>query len=156
MKKIFLSLLSLMAILSYAQKSNFKIGTHLGLPINGTENSSKFSTGLDATYLYDLSEKFSLGATTGFTTFFGKKFNDQFTYPNVTVIPITLSSEYSLFNNFKLGADVGLVIGASNIDNGYFYYHPKLIYGFDKIEFQAGFRSFIDYQTLNFGVFYKF
>lgn len=156
MKNLFFAVFGFVSLMSYAQNNSFKAGAHLGLPVNGTEDFAKLSTGIDLTYLYAFSEKFSMGATTGFTTFLGKRINEQFTSPDVTVIPLAVSTEYKLFHNFRVGADVGVVLGVGNIDNGYFYYHPKVVYGFNKIDLQLGYRSFIDFQTLSFGFAYKF
>lgn len=168
MRKIILSAIALMAFgFANAQEGHFKIGAHTGLVLGDLKDSYSANLGIDVAYLWNVADKFSVGATTGYTTYFSKtyKYNDGFTSfeikgDNAGFIPLAGTAQYSLTDNLFVGADLGYAIYAgSGSGDGGLLYQPKFGYQNEKIELFAAYKGISDDLTLssiNIGFNYKF
>ncbi|MRX67743.1 hypothetical protein SAMN06265349_105116 [Flavobacterium resistens] len=169
MKKIILSAVAVMAFsFANAQEGHFKIGAHVGIPLGDAGDAYSVNLGADAAYLWNVSDKFSAGATTGYTTFIGKSQHYDFgmglsgdlTAPNAGFIPIAGTAQYSLTENLFVGGDLGYAIYAGSGDaDGGFLYQPKFGYQNPKIELFLAYKSISNDGTLsslNLGFNYKF
>jgi hypothetical protein len=170
MKKITLSIIAVLAFgFANAQEGNFKVGAHIGLPLGDIEETTSLNLGLDVAYLWKISDVFSVGATTGYTTYLAKEQTidtgmGEVTYKGDSVgyIPLAATAQYSLTENLFVGADLGYAIYAGSEDGaeGGFLYQPKFGYQTEKIELYVGYKGIsVDEATassINLGFNYKF
>jgi hypothetical protein len=147
MKKLVLSaVIALVAFTANAQDGTFKIGINVGVPSGDVSEAYSLNGGLDLAYLFDVSDKFQVGAATGFNNFFGKTIETTtlgVNPVNFALVPVTFSQEiddaqfipvaaaarYKVVDELYLGADVGYALGLGDVDGG-FYYRPRLGYDF--------------------------
>jgi hypothetical protein len=168
MKKIFLSAIAVMAFgFANAQDGHFKVGAHVGFVLGDLKDSFSTNFGADVAYLWNVADKFSVGATTGYTVYIPKSYNynDGFgpyriKNPTAGFIPVAGTAQYSILDNLFVGADLGYAIyAASGSGDGGILYQPKIGYQNDKIEVFASYKAISDDATLsslNIGFNYKF
>jgi len=173
MKKI---VLAAIAVLTFgwanAQDGKFKVGVHAGLPMGDFKDFYSVNLGLDAAYMWEVADKFSVGATTGFSTYLAK----EHTYTglvmtpfptlteikvkgkNASFIPVAGTAQYSLTDKLFVGVDLGYAISVGEGDGG-FLYQPKFGYQNEKIELYASYKGISNegsISSLNLGFNYKF
>lgn len=168
MKKIFLSAIAVMAFgFANAQDGHFKVGAHAGVVLGDLKDSYTANLGVDVAYLWNVADKFSVGATTGYTAYVPKSNSYDYGYghfeiksPNAGFIPVAATAQYSITDNLFVGADLGYAIYASSGDgDGGVLYQPKFGYQNQKIELFASYKAISDDATLsslNIGFNYKF
>lgn len=165
MKKIILSLLAVFAFgAAQAQDGGFKAGINLGIPMGDISDSYSFTVGLDVAYMWEISDKFSAGVTTGYAHYFGKTvefFEIEIDLDDAGFIPLAGTAQYSITDNIFVGADLGYAIGISPDGNdGGFLYQPKVGYQAEKFEVFAGYKGIsVDggtFSSVNLGFNYKF
>ncbi|MEN2402941.1 hypothetical protein GKZ90_0024355 [Flavobacterium sp. MC2016-06] len=173
MKRFLLSAIAVMAFgFVNAQNGHFKIGAHTGLPIGDASDLFTINLGVDAAYLWNLGDKFSAGATTGYTIYSGKRETYNYggmSYENkikdASFIPVAGTAQYSINNNLFVGLDLGYAfflgqnsVGATDTGGGVLF-QPKFGYQNNKIELFATYKSISDdrsLSSLNIGFNYKF
>ncbi|MCC9061542.1 outer membrane protein [Flavobacterium piscisymbiosum] len=168
MKKIILSAIAVMAFgFANAQEGHFKVGAHTGFILGDLKDSYSVNLGVDAAYLWNVADKFSVGATTGYTTYLSKKTTVDTPFgsfeiegDNAGFIPVAATAQYSLTDNLFVGADLGyaIYVGSGEGDGGVLY-QPKFGYQNEKIEIFASYKGISDDLTLssiNLGFNYKF
>ncbi|OMQ10142.1 hypothetical protein [[Flexibacter] sp. ATCC 35103] len=168
MKRIFLSLVAIMAFgFANAQEGNFKVGAHVGVPLGDAKDGFSVNLGVDVAYLWKVTDKFSAGATTGYTTFLAKtyRYNDGFTSFELKgdpagFIPVAGTAQYSLTNDLFVGIDLGYALYVANgNEGGGFLYQPKFGYQNQKIELYAAYKAIsndVTFSSVNLGFNYKF
>ncbi|GGE31749.1 outer membrane beta-barrel protein [Psychroflexus planctonicus] len=164
MKKLFISLCVLCASYSmHAQSLN--LGINAGLPMGDTGDFYTFGAALDANYLWEISEDFSLGGTTGFLYAFGDSFDTAggtFDVENAGYIPLAAAARYSLSEKIVVGTDVGYAIGvAPSGSDSAFYYAPKAQYAFSEtmsgvLSYRSVSVSGVSFDLLTFGIEFQF
>lgn len=133
MKKLFLSLV--LVAFGYTANAQFNAGVNLGLPLGDSSDFSSFVVGAELNYLFDISEEFKVGPSVGYNHFFGKEVAG--TKVNSSIIPIAAAARFNASEQFVLGADLGVGIGASNVEGSGFYYRPMVGYNVsDKLMLQ--------------------
>lgn len=103
-----------------------------GLPIGDASDFTSFSISFDFSYLWETSETFDAGLTTGLIYVFGKDWDDgPFTIEvdDGQFLPIAAAGRFHASEDVSLGADVGYALGINEGNNGGFYYRPLLEYG---------------------------
>lgn len=131
MRKILVFGCMLLMGVSLQAQEGFNLGINLGLPVGDASDFSSFSLGVDANYLWNVSESLDVGVATGFTNAFGKTFEilgEEFDAEDVQFIPIAAAGRYHVTDKFRAGADVGYAIGINDGNDGGFYYRPILAY----------------------------
>ncbi len=120
--------------------------------------------GVDAAYMWTVSDQFSAGAYAGYTTFLGKTVDEgpfEIKTDDVSFVPVGGTAQYSVADNVFIGLDLAYAINASgdNNDSG-FLYQPKVGYQMDKFEFYLGYKGIsvndATAAALNVGFNYKF
>jgi hypothetical protein len=170
MKKIILTVAAVF-VLSFAnaQDGGFKVGINAGLPMGDIKDSYSLSVGLDIAYLKSFSDKFQAGLTTGYAHYLGKSETVDLGFGLTATadtedggfIPLAATAQYSVSENFFVGADLGYAIGVSPSENkGGFLYQPKVGYQTEKFELYAGYKGIsVDggtFSSVNLGFNYKF
>lgn len=169
MKKIILTVAAVFAFgFANAQDGQFKIGAHVGLPMGDIKDGSSLNLGADVAYVWNLADKFKVGATTGYTSYLGKTITEDYGFGSIEYkteasgfIPVAGTAQYSLSDKFFVGTDLGyaIYVGKGEGDGGV-YYQPKFGYQTEKIELYAGYKGIsVDggtYSSLNLGFNYKF
>jgi hypothetical protein len=165
MKKIFLTVAAIFAFgLASAQNGKFKAGVNLGLPLGDIKDSYTMAIGVDASYMWSVSDKFQAGITTGYSHYLGDSMTvlgTKFDIDDAGFIPVAGSLQFSVTDNVFLGADLGYAIGMSPDGNdGGFLYQPKLGYQTDKIEVYGAYKGIeVDggtFSSINLGINFKF
>lgn len=136
MKKLFLfAAIAVMGIATVNAQGGFKVGANMALPVGDAGDISTFSIGLDAAYLFEVSEKFAVGGATGFTNAFGDTFRvlgTDIDYDDVQFIPVAAAARFYPADKFYVGADLGYAIGINDGNDGGFYYRPRVGYNFNE------------------------
>lgn len=143
---------------------NLGVGLTGGIIIGDLEDSYSSNLGVEAVYLFGLTDRISIGASTGFTNYFG----DDITVEGITVgvddaqfILLTGCVRFSPFPKFFVGGDIGYAIGINEGNDGGFYASPRANYLIaDKFIVNTGYRL-IDLESeslgaIQFGFGYKF
>lgn len=137
MKKISLLALGLFASLNYAQ-SQFSVGAHIGIPMMDVSDVSSLNLGANISYLHTLSPSFKIGAASGYSHFFVKKFGTDAGY-----IPIAAKGQYIIpKSKFFIDLDLGYAISIRNEGKGGFYTYPKVGYQLGSGELYLGLQTF--------------
>tara|TARA_R110002124_G_scaffold131268_2_gene293469 strand:- start:7180 stop:7695 length:516 start_codon:yes stop_codon:yes gene_type:complete len=166
MKKIMIFATALMiSLTAFSQDKKIKIGAFGAIPMGDTKDVSKTGFGIDATYLIEVSDKFDLGFTTGFSFFAGKKVkilnNDNsvstLKYANAKYIPITGAVRFNATDKLYIGTDIGYAIGIGDDVKGGLHYKPRIGYQItDLIGINMSYTGLKvkggTWKTLNFGV----
>lgn len=167
MKKVILAVIAVMAFgFANAQEGQFKVGVHAGMPMGDASDFFSVNLGLDAAYLWKVADKFSVGATTGFSTYLAKEHTLDFGFgvsanvkgDNYSYIPVAGTAQFSLTDKFFVGADLGYAISVGEGDGG-FLYQPKFGYQNEKIELYAAYKGISNegsISSINLGFNYKF
>ena len=153
MKKLLLCAAFAVFAFSNVNAQNFNVGVNLGLPMGDIKDYSSLNIGVEANYLWQVSEEFDAGILAGYTTFLGKDGADALGY-----LPIAAAGRFNVSDDFTIGADLGYAIGVnpSGIDSG-FYYSPKLQYGVsESIDIVLAYKGIsvnsVNESSLNIGV----
>ena len=167
MKKLLLTAVAVFAFgFANAQDTQFKIGANVGLPLGDFKDSYSLAAGLDVAYLWEVSDAFKVGATTGFGTFSGKTtdysvggYSFSVKVPSFNYIPVAATADFAVSDNLFLGADLGYAINASSDGGeGGFLYQPKFGYNAEKFQVYLGYKGISNNGTLsslNLGFAYK-
>lgn len=136
MKK--LCLVALVAIFSYSSvnaQGSITGGLHVGIPSGDISDFASLNIGADLSYLFEVSDGFEAGFTTGYTHFIGKEstfdFGDggSFTVEaeDFGFIPVAGTARYSFSDQIFGAVDLGYGV-STNGGTGGFYYQPKVGY----------------------------
>lgn len=152
MKKVILVFaLAMFAYTANAQSGKFNLGVNLGLVTGDADVVSSFAGGVEANYLFSVSDNFDFGPSVGFVNFFGK---DNF--DDASFMPLAGAARFKASEEFTLGADLGYGVGISPDGNdGGFYYRPMVGYNVsDKVMLQATYSgiSVNNATWANFGI----
>lgn len=144
-----------------AQEGGFKLGAHVGLPMGDIKDFYSLNLGIDATYMFEVADKFVVGPTLGYSNYIGKDLGFGFKTVNVNLVPIAASAQFSLSDNIFLGTDLGYgLLLADGVSEGGVYFLPRAGYQTEKIEVSLGYKSTSieggSYSSLNLGFAYKF
>jgi Outer membrane protein beta-barrel domain len=134
MKKLLM--IALISMLGYQANAQFSAGVWGGLPIGDAGDIATFSLGVDLTYLFDVSEDFGVGPTTGYSHSFGDSVDTGFgtyDYDDSQFIPIGAAGRYSFSDAFAIGVDLGYALGLNDGNDGGFYYAPKAQYSVSEL-----------------------
>ena len=144
---------------------HFGVGLNGGITVGDYEDIYSSNIGLDLFYLYGLSNRFLIGGSTGFASYFGKEINlagiGTIDYDDAQFIPLAASLRFSPFKNFIAGADIGYAFGINEGNDGGFYASPRATYMLNgRFPLFVGYRL-IDLDeaslgSLQFGLGYKF
>lgn len=109
-------------------QGNFNVGVNLGLPTGDVSDAYTFALGLEANYLFEVSETFEVGPSISFSNFFGDEVGG-FEFEDASFLPIAAAARFAAGDSFTLGADLGYAVGLSPDGNdGGFYYRPMVGY----------------------------
>lgn len=156
MKKIILTTVVLFAFgFANAQSGAFKLGAHVGLPTGDIKDGSSVNLGADVAYTWSVAEGLDAGITTGYSAYLAKGSGDTAGF-----IPVAATAQFTLTNNWFIGADLGYGIGVnpSGIDGG-FLYQPKFGYQMEKAGVYVSYKGISvtggTYSSVNLGVNFK-
>ena len=157
MKKSFLTILVLLSLCFevQAQQEGLRLGTHIGLPMSDASDVSSFHLGVDASYLFDVTENLAVGAATGYSTFFSKNDFDNYSY-----VPVAASVRGAFSWSIFYTADLGYAVALEDGAKGGLYYQGKLGWAFGKVDvfgfYKGIFEDDASLDAIGAGVAYKF
>ncbi len=145
-KLLFFAALFVMGVTSMNAQGQFRAGVSGGLPIGNAGDFSTFAIAIDLGYLFEISDKFDAGVTTGYSHSFGENVDlgplGSFSVDDVQFIPIAGSARFEVAPSFILGADLGYAVGINDGNDGGFYYSPRAQYGISEaIDIVVAFRG---------------
>lgn len=123
MKKLLFLVAIVAASFTANAQGQFNVGVNLGLPVGDASNVSSFAFGVEANYLFEVSDEFKVGPTASYVHFLGKDSG-----PSTSHLPLGGAARYSVSDEFVVGADLGLALGMSNASGSNFYYRPMVGY----------------------------
>lgn len=140
MKKLFCYVLVLagLSFTAQAQQKGLRLGAHAGIPLSDASDVASFNLGVDASYLFDVTENIALGPATGYSTFFSKEDFENYSY-----LPIAVSARGAFSWSIFYTADVGYAAALEQDAKGGLYYQAKLGWAFGKLDV-FGFYKGID------------
>lgn len=120
----------------YVDRSSFKAGVNVGIPVGDASDFSSFSLGLDLGYHWGVSELVDVGVVSGFINAFGDSSTldggalgqIDVDFPDIQFIPVAAAFRLYPTYEFKLGADVGYAVGVNEGNDGGFYWRPVIGY----------------------------
>jgi hypothetical protein len=161
MKKVVLVVaFALIGFVVQAQEG-FKIGVNAQLPVGDAADVYSFGLSLDLLYMFEVSESFDIGITTGFSNAFLKSEFKDFGDP-AQFIPIAAAARFKASEDFSIGADLGYALGINEGNDGGFYYRPMV--GYDVSEMAQLTLSYsgvsvkdadFTFSTINLGVLFS-
>jgi hypothetical protein len=137
MKKLLLmGAFALLGGVAQAQEG-FRLGGHIGAPLGDAADAASVTIGIDAAYMWNITKGLDIGATTGYSHFFGKDNVDDFGF-----IPIAASGKYT-FSKVPLfvGLDLGAAISTRDYINSGLYVAPRVGYQLKNTELYLGFQN---------------
>ncbi|MDO6812424.1 outer membrane beta-barrel protein [Tenacibaculum soleae] len=123
MKKLLFLVAVVAASFTANAQGQFNAGVNLGLPVGDASNVSSFAFGVEANYLFEVSDEFKVGPTASYVHFLGK---DGLDAPSF--LPLGGAARYSVSDEFVVGADLGLALGMANASGSSFFYRPMVGY----------------------------
>ncbi|SIQ34145.1 hypothetical protein SAMN05880574_110104 [Chryseobacterium sp. RU37D] len=135
-KLLLLGAFALLGGLMQAQEG-FRLGGHVGAPLGDASDAASFTIGVEAAYMWNITKGLDIGATTGYSHFFGKDNADDFGF-----IPIAVSGKYK-FDKLPLFVemDLGAAISTRNYINSGLYIAPRVGYQMKNAELYLGFQN---------------
>lgn len=135
-KLLLLGAFALLGGLAQAQEG-FRLGAHVGAPLGDASDAASVTLGIDAAYMWNITKGLDIGATTGYSHFFGKDNVDDFGF-----VPIAASGKYR-FSKIPLfvGLDLGAAISTKDYINSGLYIAPRVGYQVKNIELYLGFQN---------------
>lgn len=127
MKKLLFLVAVVAASFTANAQGQFNAGVNLGLPVGDASDTSSFAFGIEANYLFEVSDEFKVGPTASYVHFLGKEFSG-IDYPSTSFLPLGGAARYSVSDEFVVGADLGLALGMSNASGSSFFYRPMVGY----------------------------
>ncbi|OCK42301.1 hypothetical protein BA195_11810 [Tenacibaculum soleae] len=123
MKKLLFLVAVVAASFTANAQGQFNAGVNLGLPVGDASDTSSFAFGIEANYLFEVSDEFKVGPTASYVHFLGK---DGLDAPSF--LPLGGAARYSVSDEFVVGADLGLALGMANASGSSFFYRPMVGY----------------------------
>ena len=143
MKKLcFVALVAIFSFGSIYAQGGFSGGLHLGIPSGDVSDFTSLNVGVDVTYLFEVSDGFEAGITSGYTHFIGKDTTIDFggegsftsQVEDFGFIPLAGTARYGFSDQIFGAVDLGYGI-STNGGTGGFYYQPKVGYNGETIDF---------------------
>ncbi len=130
-KFILCTLVALIGNFSINAQGLLNIGAGGGIPVGDAGDLTTFAIAVDLGYLFDLSDDFQAGATTGYHHYFG----DEITSGSFTVdiddiqfLPIAASGRFNASDQIYLQGDIGYALELGEGGDGGLYYRPTFGY----------------------------
>ncbi|MGB5982660.1 MAG: outer membrane beta-barrel protein [Nonlabens sp.] len=166
MKKILLTaVIALCGLgLANAQEGSIYAGLNVGLPIGDFGDSHTFGIGVEAGYLYPVSESLMVGGNVGFMSFSGDEVDlgplGSVEIDAINYVPIAATAIYSFGDSgFGVGADVGYALALDDVADGGLMYEPKAVFNTETLMFSLGYQTVadvVDLSSIQLGAAYKF
>jgi len=148
MKKVFLAATFVVASFmgAYAQPAEgfkFGAGVRASLPIGDFSDTHSFGIGAELQGEYGISDMISAVATTGYSSFFGKKISGtDVKFDNVGYVPILVGARVYPSTNFFIGAQLGYGLLTGNGDSeGAFNYQPQVGYNAETFQIALNYNG---------------
>jgi len=140
MKKLLLSVLVLVGfcIKAQAQQEGFRLGAHAGIPLSDASDVSSAHLGIDASYLYGVTDRLAIGVASGYSTFLGKDDFDGYSF-----VPVAASLRGGYGDSIFYTADFGYALALTDDAEGGFYIQPKLGWTNSRID------AFVFYKSIS-------
>ncbi|SMC79002.1 hypothetical protein [Moheibacter sediminis] len=127
MKKLVLSMMvAVLGLTTANAQEGLKASAHIGAVVGDATEVFGFNIGADATYLYPVMDNLHIGGKVGLEMFSGKSIPDSNAkYKGLTLIPVTVSAQFDITEEFFAAADLGYALSINNDYDGGFYFMPK-------------------------------
>lgn len=139
MKKLLITALLVFTVLNASGQNSLNFGLGLGFPMGDSGENQIIAVNFDVSYLWEVSEQFDAGLTSGFLHSFGDSQDVgggviMVDTPDVSFLPIAGAARFNVSEDFSIGADLGYAVGISpDVNDGGFYYAPKAQYAISEL-----------------------
>src|SRR5690606_38788563 len=107
-------------------QEGLKGGAYVGIPSGNSTDYFGMNYGVFAAFHYPIFENLHLGATVGLDLFSGKSIpGTNYKNKGFTLIPIDVSGQFNLSDEFFATADLGFALSLSKDYTGGFFFQPK-------------------------------
>ena len=114
----------------------YKRQANIGLPVGDVSDFTGIAYGIEANYLFSVSDQFEVGPSVSLAGYTGKDYENTFAGVTVeiegegfTYLPIAAAARFNASEQFTVGLDLGYAIGISPDGNeGGFHYRPLVGY----------------------------
>jgi opacity protein-like surface antigen len=148
MKKLCLvALVAMFSITTINAQGNINVGVNAGIPTGDVSDFYSFVVGVEANYLFEVSDQFQVGPTVSFVQFFGESIElgdfGGVDVEDASFLPIGGAARYNASEKIVLGLDLTYAVGISPDGNdGGFQYRPMFGYNVsEKIMLQASYSG---------------
>lgn len=149
-KLLFIAMLALGFSTVNAQEGSFNVGANLGFATGDVSDAYSLVLDLEANYLFDLSDEFSVGPSLSYVTFIPKSDYNDF-LEAVSFLPIDAAIRYNASEQFTIGADLGYALSLEEDGEGGFNYRPLVGYNVsENIMIQAAYNAITNDGTASF------
>ncbi|RYZ28299.1 MAG: hypothetical protein EOO10_10055 [Chitinophagaceae bacterium] len=121
-----------------AQQDGFRLGAHAGIPLSDASDVSSAKLGIDASYLYSITDRVAIGVASGYSTFLGKDDFDGYSF-----VPVAASLRGGYGDSIFYTADLGYALALTEGADGGVYIQPKLGWTNSRID------AFVFYQSIS-------
>ena len=122
MKKFYLFLVSFLFVVTLTNAQQVNLGLNAGLVTGDFKGATDYSLTLEASYLYEISDKFHLGAIAGISNYFTAIDGGS----DEQYVPLALALRVPIAERFSLGVDLGYAFTLDDAGEDGFYYSPRL------------------------------
>ncbi|CAM1366172.1 conserved hypothetical protein [Tenacibaculum litoreum] len=143
MKKLLLVIAMVaVGLTANAQEGKFNLGASIGLPAADADTGYDFAIGLEANYLFSVSDNFQLGPSVSYSHYFGGDIAG-FDIEDASFLPIAAAARFNASEKFIVGLDLGYAVGISpDANDGGFHYRPLVGYSVsDNTSIQASYSG---------------
>lgn len=158
MRKIFLSIsvaIFCVIFMEAQEKQGVKLEGSFGIPIGDLSDGLVFGLGADLSYLFDVSDSFQAGITSGYHNVFANTGSSSpltlsGTQKDFQFVPIAATARYYVFDEIFVGTDLGYSFVLIDGVDGGFHYKPKVGFSFGLITTMLSFTGIsLENQTFN-------
>lgn len=133
---IFATITFLIGSFTLQAQGQFRAGTDLALPIGNVSNFTTVAIAIDLGYILEIDDSFQAGPFAAYQHFFGDDIEgDGFIaeVDDIQFLPVGGTVIYNINDQFSARGYLGYAIGASEENDGGFYYSPEIAYGISDI-----------------------
>tara|TARA_R110002049_G_scaffold150790_2_gene314027 strand:+ start:24152 stop:24637 length:486 start_codon:yes stop_codon:yes gene_type:complete len=140
-------------------QEGFNLGGFIGVTTGDVSDVYGLDFGVDANYMFDVSDQFQVGPALGYYHSLPKSdFKDVI--DAAQFLPIAASGKFMAAEDFSIGADLGYALGLDDGNDGGFYYRPKVGYTIaDGMDLQLSYTGVSmdggSWSSVNLGVMFQ-
>ena len=130
-KLISLVFISIFTVTTLNAQGLMSLGGGGGVPVGDAADLTTFAIAIDLGYLFEISDSFEAGVSTGYHHYFGDEITSgsfAIEVDDIQFLPIAATARVNISDQFYLQGDIGYALELGDGGEGGFYYRPALGY----------------------------